>query len=58
MKPFEINNLEIALNIYQINNEKISRLYKPNYDRIKKVNLLLIENKHYICIKNVKSLLS
>ena len=31
----EINNLEIALNIYQVNNEKISQLY----------NLIIIEQK-------------
>ena len=55
-EAFEIN-LEIALNIYQINNEKISQLYKSNYDRAKEVNLLLLKNKHYVCIKNLKSLL-
>ena len=61
---FEINNLEIALNIYQLNNEKISQLYKSNYDRTKQVNLLLLENKnvlhspHYACIKHLKPLLN
>ena len=55
---FEINNLETTLNIYQINYEKISQLYKSNYNRAKEVNLLLLGNKHYVCIKNLKSLLS
>ena len=49
---FEINNDKITLNIYQINNEKISQLYKSNYNRPKEVNLLLLESKHYVCIKN------
>ena len=48
---FEINNSEIALNVYELNNEEISQLYKSNYNRIKEVNLLLLENKHYVCIK-------
>ena len=33
---FEINNENHSLNIYEINNEKISQLYKSNYDREKK----------------------
>ena len=57
-KNFEINNFEIALNIYRVNNEKLSQLYRSNYNRTKEVNLLLIENKHYVCIKSLKSLLS
>ena len=57
-KNFEINNLVIGLTIYQINNEEISQLYKSNYNRTKEVNLLLLENKHYVCIKNLKPLLS
>ena len=55
---FEINNDEIALNIYQLDNEKISQLYKSNHNRPKEINLLLLENKHFVCIKNLKSLLS
>ena len=37
---FEINNENIALNIYQFGSEKISQRYKSNYDRPKEVNLL------------------
>ena len=55
---FEVNNFEITLNIYQINNEKISQFYKSNYKRAKEVNFLLLENKHYVCIKNLKFLLN
>ena len=54
---FEINNENISLNIYELKNEKISQLYKSNYDK-KRVNLLLLESKHYVCIKNLKSLLN
>ena len=40
--------------------EEICYLYnsKFNNSRKNKVNLLLLENKHYVCVKNVKSLLS
>ena len=31
-ETFEINNKNISLNIYQFNNEKISQIYKSNYD--------------------------
>ena len=31
-KNFEINNDKIVLNIYQLNNKKISQIYKSNYD--------------------------
>ena len=47
-ETFEINNENISLNIYQFNNEKISQLYKSNYDRSREINLLLLENKHYV----------
>ena len=56
-ETFETNNENISLNIYQFNNEKISQIYKSNYDK-KQVNLLLPENKQYVCIKNLKSLLN
>ena len=56
-KNFETNNENISLNIYQFNNEKISQLYKSDYDK-KQVNLLLLKNMHYVCIKNLKSLLN
>ena len=55
---FEIDNDKIALIIYQLDNEKISQLYESNHNRPKEINLLLLENKHYVCIKNLKSLLN
>ena len=57
-ETFEINNENISLNIYQLNNEKISQLYKSNYDKRKQVNLLLLEKKHHVCIKDLKFLLN
>ena len=56
-QTFEINNENISFNIYQLKNEKIYHLYKSSCDK-KLVNLLLLENKHYLCIKNLKSLLN
>ena len=40
--------------------EEINYLYKSKFNnsRKNKVNLLLLENKHYICVKNLMSLLS
>ena len=58
---FEMNNTSIALNILTINDqEEIKSFYKSQYnrEREKKVNLLLLENKHYASVKNVKFLLS
>ena len=37
--------------------KKKSQLYMSNHNRIKEVDLFLIENKHYVCIKNLKPLL-
>ena len=56
----EINNKSITLNILQVNNEqKISHLYKSEYNRTRenKVILLILEDKHYVAIKNLNSLL-
>ena len=39
-ETFEINNLEISLNIYQLHNEEISQLYKSDHNRIKEINLV------------------
>ena len=56
-ETFELNNENISLNIYQFDNEKVSQLYKSKYDK-KQVILLLLKNMHYVCIKNLKSLLN
>ena len=55
---FEINNENLSLNIYELDNEKICQLYKSNHNRQEVINLLLLENKHYVSIKNLKSLLN
>ena len=56
-----MNNTLIALNILKMNDQKeISHLYNSQFNnsREKQVNLLLLENKHYTSVKNLKSLLS
>ena len=56
-----MNNTLIALKILTINDqEEISYLYESQFNnsREKQVNLLLLENKHYASVKNLKSLLS
>ena len=60
-QQFEMNNTSIPLNILTINDqEEIKSFYKSQYnkDREKQVNLLLLENKHYTSVKNLKFLLS
>ena len=60
-KQFEIDNKEFNLNILEIKDgeEEIDYIYKSQFelDRKYKVNLLLLENKHYTCIKSLDSLL-
>ena len=50
-KQFEMNSNIIALNIYQINNEKIRQLYKSNHTRENQVNLLLLEKNTMSALK-------
>ena len=53
---FEINNSSTALNILQMNNQqKIDDLYESKFNSTERnrVNLLLLENKHYVCVKNL-----
>ena len=57
-KNFEINIDNSSLNIYQLENEKLSQFYESNYDRQKEINLLLLKNMHYVCIENLKSVLN
>ena len=55
-----MNNKSIALNILQVNNEqKISHLYKSEHIRTRenKVMLLILEDKHYVAVKNLNFLL-
>ena len=58
---FEINNSSVALNILQMNDqEEIDYLYESKFNNTRRniVNLLLLENKHYVAVKNLESLLS
>ena len=55
-----MNNKSIALNILQIqDNKKISHLYRSEHSKTRenKVILLILENKHYVAVKNLNSLL-
>ena len=53
-----MNNKSIALNILQVNNEKKSHLDKSEYNKTRenKVIFLLLEDKHYVAVKNLNSL--
>ena len=60
-KQFEIDNEDINLNILKIKGDEkeIDYIYKSNFDdRKNKVNLLLLENKHYTHVKKLDSLLN
>ena len=52
-KQLEIDNEDIKLNILGIkNNEKIDYVYKSKLgDRKNKVNLILLEKRHYLYVK-------
>ena len=60
-KQFEIDNETISLNILKIDGEKEKDYtFKSQFgfNRDYEVNLLLSENKHYACVKNLGSLLT
>ena len=61
-KEFEIDNKNVNLNILAIKGDEkeINYIYKSQFkpDRKDKANLLLLENKHYTCIKNLDLLLT
>ena len=55
-----MNNKSIALIILQIQDqEKISHYYKSEHNKTRenKVIFLILENKHYVAVKNLNSLL-
>ena len=55
-----MNNKSITLIILQVNNEqKISHIYKSEHNRTRenRVILLILEDKHYVIVKNLNSLL-
>ena len=60
-KTFEMNNKSIALNILQVNEQKISHLYKSEFNKIreKQVILLMIDDdkkQHYLAVKRLNDL--
>ena len=50
---FEINNDNISLNIYELENEKIFQLYKSDYDRKKSNNFIFIRKQALCIYKNL-----
>ena len=61
-KTFEMNNKSIALNILQVNEQKMSHFYKSQFNktREKQVILLVIndnEKQHYLAAKRLNGLL-
>ena len=60
-KQFETDNKELNLNILKIkdNEEEIDYVCQSNeLDRKHKINLLSLEDKHYVCVKGLDSLLN
>ena len=61
-KTFEMNNKSIALNVLQVNEQKISHYYKSEFNKTReKQSILLIkqdeQKQHYVVVKNLNSLL-
>lgn len=60
IKTFEKNNLNLCVNVYSIKNNRIvGPIYRSEFARKIRINLLLLENgnkSHYILIKNLSRL--
>ena len=57
---FEMNNKSIALNVLQVNEQKISHLYKSEFNKTRQAILLMIsenEKQHYLAVKRFNTLL-
>ena len=59
-KQFEKNNKHMKLNVLELNNNQIyDYVYRSKHDkRTNEVNLLLLEKKHYVYIKNLVGILT
>ena len=61
-KQFEIDNKDVNLNVLAIKGDKeeTDYIYQSQFhlDRKHKINLLLLENKHFVCIKDLDFLLN
>ena len=60
-KTFEMNNKSIALNILQVNEQKISRFYKSDFNKAREKQVLLLmindnEKQHYLAVKRLNGL--
>ena len=61
-RTFGMNNKSIALNILQVNEQKISHFYKSEFNKTRenKVIVLMIndnEKQHYLAVKKLNGLL-
>ena len=59
---FEMNNKSIVLNVLQVNEQKISRLYKSEFNKTRERQAILLmirknEKQHYFAVKRFNSLL-
>ena len=57
-----MNNKSIALNILQLNEQKISHLYKSEFNKSRENQIILLmiidnEKQHYLFVKNLNTLL-
>ena len=57
----EMNNKLIALNILQVNEQKISHLYKSEFNKTREKQVILLmlndnEKQHYLAVKRLNSL--
>ena len=60
-KTFEMNNKSIALNILQVNEQKISHLCKSEFNKTRKKQVILLvindnEKQHYLAVKRLNGL--
>ena len=61
-KTLEMDNKSIALNVVQVNKQKISHLYKSEFNRTRENRAILFvltddEKQHHVAVKNLNSLL-
>ena len=62
-----MNNKSIALNVLQVNEQKISQLYESEFNKTRKKQVILLilnddecnspQKQHYVVVKNLNSLL-
>ena len=60
-RTFEMNNKPIALNILQVNEQKISHFYKSDFNKTREKQVILLmtndnEKQHYLAVKKLNGL--